>query len=120
MRPCPLYHNELDLRYTVTHEGMVMTRMIFYKRKTLDDFRAVYADADPDEGLRVLDLENSENAREFVGHSDFRVSLTLSPEAKDQLLLALMGKAFGSDVLVLPRVRRFLQEQAIPFCEECG
>jgi hypothetical protein len=69
----------------------------------------------PDGSLQLSGYDIGEMAQQFVGHEDYEYDMTVAPECKDKLLLALLKAKFGDDSQASGHFRCFLDTENIPY-----
>lgn len=69
----------------------------------------------PDGSLQVLGDDIGPDLEQFCGKDEYEYDLTLNPEAKDQLLLALVVDRFGGNPRAFHNLEEYLKAKAIPY-----
>lgn len=69
----------------------------------------------PDGSLQVSGYDIGEAAQAFAGHDDYEYDVTVKPEQKDALLLALLADRLGGDPCASSQFRQYLDAKAIPY-----
>ncbi len=69
----------------------------------------------PDGSLQLSNYDLGEAPQQFVGHDDYEYSVTVPPEHKDRLLLALLKAKYDGDGLASSHFSALLDTEKIPY-----
>lgn len=68
-----------------------------------------------DGSLQLSNYDLGEVPQQFVGYDDYEYSVTVAPEHKDRLLLALLKARFDGDGMASSHFRALLDTEQIPY-----